>query len=349
MAARAAILTPFAPPSVRGNAITVARIARGLAAQGVDLRVWDRSVTGEPVIEAEVEAFAPSIVHAFNAWRAGPLGLRLARRAEIPLVVTLTGTDANHDLSDPERAATVREVLEGAASIVVFHESIGARVAATLPDLRSRLVTVAQAADLGVDEPFDLATVWPELPSPRVLFAFPAGVRSVKRPRMPLAPFDVVVARHPSVRLLYAGPLIDAGEGNALLAALATRPWSRYVGPVRHAAMASLLAQADVVLNCSLSEGGMANSILEAFACGRAVLAADIEGNRPLVEHEVSGLLFRDETELASMAERLVVDTPLRARLGAAGQARAASHWAPDREVGGYLRIYRALVQAAAG
>ena len=348
MAARAAILTPFAPPSVRGNAITVARIASGLAARGVDLRVWDRERSSEAAIEAEVDAFAPSIVHAFHAWRVGPLALRLARRAEIPLVVTLTGTDANHDLFDPERAVVVRRVLEGAARIVVFHESIGARVAAALPDLGTRLVTIPQAADLGGDARFDLTAAWPDLPSGRCLFTFCGGIRGVKRPRLPLVPFDTVVARHSHVRLLYAGPVLDPVEGDALMAALEARPWARYVGSVPHAAIASLLAQTDVVLNCSLSEGGMANAILEAFACGRAVLAADIEGNRSLVEHDVSGLLFRDDAELAAMAERLAVDTALRARLGSAARARAASRWPPEREVEGYLAIYRALAKAAA-
>jgi glycosyltransferase involved in cell wall biosynthesis len=346
MAARAALLTPFAFPTVRGNAVTVARIADGLAARGVDVRVWDGSATRDAVIEAEIEAFAPSIVHAFHAWRVGPLALRLARRMEVPLVVTLTGTDVNHDLFDPERAADVRRVLEGAARIVAFHESIVARVLAALPDLRARVSTVPQAADLRIGEPFDLTAVWPDLPPRRVLFVFPAGVRSVKRPRMALAPFDVLVGRHPSVRLLYAGPLLDAGEADALLAALATRPWARYVGAVPHSAMPSLLAQADVVLNCSLSEGGMANSILEAFVCGRAVLAADIEGNRSLVDHEVTGLLFRDGTELASQAERLVLDVPLRARVAAAGRARAAERWPPEREIEGYLAVYRALTHA---
>jgi glycosyltransferase involved in cell wall biosynthesis len=347
MPVRAALLTPFAFPSVRGNAVTVARIARGLAAGGVDVRVWDRSVKDEGAIEAEVEAFAPSIVHAFHAWRVGPLALRLARRAEIPLVVTLTGTDANHDLFDPERAAAVRRVLEGAARVVVFDDSIRARVAAALPDLASRIVRVPQAADLETGPRFDLAAAWPGLPVRRVLFAFPAGIRPVKRPQRPLAPLDAVVARHPQIRLLYAGPILDQPEGDTLRASLAGRPWARYVGTVPHEAMASLLSQADVVLNCSLSEGGMANSVLEALVCGRAVLAADIEGNRSLVEHDVTGLLFRDEAELGAMAERLVLDATLRARLGAAGRARVTAEFPPAREVDGYLAIYGALTPAA--
>lgn len=348
MPARVVLLTPFAFPSVRGNAVTVARIARGLSARGAEVRVWDRSVTDEAGIEEGVHAFAPSVVHAFHAWRVGPLALRLARRAEIPLVVTLTGTDANHDLFDPERAAAVRRVLEGASRVVVFDGSIGARVAAALPDVRARIVTVPQAADLPSTAAFDLAAAWPDLPQRRALFVFPAGIRPVKRPLMPLAALDALVARHPHVRLLYAGPLIDDEEGARLLAALARRPWARYVGTVPHTEMASLLSEADVVLNCSQSEGGMANSVLEALTRARAVLAADIEGNRSLIEQDVSGLLFRDEAELASMAERLVGDAALRARLGAAGRARVAARFPPAREIEGYLAVYAALVPAAA-
>src|ERR1051326_539841 len=98
---RVSVLTPFAPPSIRGNAITVARVLRGLRERGVDARAWDVSAASETAIAAEVEAERPAIIHAFHAFRVGPLALRLARRLEIPLVVTLTGTDANHDLFAP--------------------------------------------------------------------------------------------------------------------------------------------------------------------------------------------------------------------------------------------------------
>src|SRR5438874_1324287 len=148
MSPRVALLSPFAFPSVRGNAVTVARVARGLRARGVELDVWDLSLRPEAAVEAEVDAFRPAVIHAFHAYRVGPLALRLARRAEIPLVVTLTGTDANHDLFDPERASVVRRVLEGAARIVVFDGSIGTRVASVLPDLGPRIACVPQAVDL---------------------------------------------------------------------------------------------------------------------------------------------------------------------------------------------------------
>src|SRR2546425_182407 len=215
---RVAVLTPFAFPSVRGNAVTVDRIARGLARCGLEVRVWDLSAAAEPVVERELEAYRPALIHALHAYRVGPIALRLARRLEIPLVVTLTGTDANHDLFDSARASVVRRVLEGASALVVFHDSIRARITAALPDLASRLVVIPQAARLDGATPFDLETRW-SLPEGRVLFVFPAGIRPVKDPRAPLEPLGRVAARLPGLRLLYVGPLLDPAEGASLLAA----------------------------------------------------------------------------------------------------------------------------------
>src|SRR5262249_57507832 len=123
---------------------------------------------------------------------------------------------------------------------------------------------------------------------------FPAGIRPVKRPRMPLGPLDAVAARHAGLELRYVGPVLDTGEGEELFRELARRPWCRYLGAVPHARMPGLLAAADIVLNCSVSEGGMPNSVLEALALGRAVLASDIEGNRSLIEHRITRFLFSD-------------------------------------------------------
>jgi glycosyltransferase involved in cell wall biosynthesis len=339
---RVAVLTPFAFPSVRGNAITVARVVVGLRERGFDVAVHDLAATAEADVAAAVEGWRPDLVHAFHALRTGPLALRLARRLEIPLVVTLTGTDANHELFDPLNAPTVRRVLEGAATVTAFDESIVERVSAVLPDVAPRMVTVPQAVRFEANATVDLDALWP-LPSDAVLFVLPAGIRPVKAPGRPLAPFDRVVAADARVRLLFVGPVIDSQEAEALTRGLKHRPWARYVGELPHAAMPSLLARAAVVLNCSISEGGMANSILEGMALGRATLASDIPGNRALVEDGVTGLLFRSDEELTAGALRLAADAALRRRLGAAARARVARRFSTTREIEGYIAVYRRL------
>src|SRR5262249_14740382 len=181
------MLTPFGPPAATGNAVTVSRIARGLRERGVDLRLWDLSATSAATVELEVRAYRPTLIHAFHAYRVGPLALSLAQRVEAPLVVTLTGTDANHDLFDAERAPIVRRVLEGAVRITVSHRSAAERVGTAAPSLESRTVVVAQAVQCLATAPFDLQTRWP-LPPGAVLFVLPAGLRAVKDPLFPLGP-----------------------------------------------------------------------------------------------------------------------------------------------------------------
>jgi glycosyltransferase involved in cell wall biosynthesis len=112
--------------------------------------------------------------------------------------------------------------------------------------------------------------------------------------------------------------------------------------------MASLLAQGDVVLNCSVSEGGMANSILEALALERAVLVSDVPGNRALVEDGVTGLTFSDDGGLAAKAQCLAQDAALRRRLGQAGRALVEREYPIARELDGYLDVYRRLTVAVA-
>ena len=314
----------------------------GLNERGVSARVWDLSLATEADVLRDVAAARPWLVHAFHALRAGPLAAELARRLRVPYVVTLTGTDVNHDLVEPDTTATVRRVLNGAAAITVFHHSIAARLTGALPAAAPRVVEIPQAVRFERRDPVDLGASW-TMPEDRLLVLFPGGIRRVKNPLVVLRGLQRVVARHPRVMLAYVGPILEPAEGKALLDALLARPWARYLGSIPHTQMAALLAQADVVVNSSVSEGGMANSVLEALALGRAVLASAIEGNRSLIEHEVTGLLFHDEAELTAQAERLVSDPALRARLGAAGRARIERDYPPRREIDAYLALYRSL------
>src|SRR4029453_10025727 len=153
---RVALLTPFAAPSVGGNAVTVGRIARGLRHRGLDVRVWDLSATPPATIDAQIEGYRPDLMHAFHARRAGPLALDLASRLEVPLVVTLTGTDANHHLIEGDGAAPVRRVLDGASLVTAFHESIVEQVVRIAPALRSRLLVVPQSVNMGAAGSFVL-------------------------------------------------------------------------------------------------------------------------------------------------------------------------------------------------
>ncbi|MBF8288723.1 MAG: glycosyltransferase [Candidatus Rokubacteria bacterium] len=226
MARRLALLTPFAFPSVRGNAVTVERIARGLRAWGADIEVWDLSTMARASIERRASEYRPELIHAFHAYRTGPLGLALARRIGCPLIVTLTGTDANLDLFDAERAPAVRQVLESAAAVTAFHDSVAVLVARAVPEISARIVVVPQSVDLHDPSP-------PDGPAPRArgpVMLFPAGIRPVKRPLFGTRASSSAISAPSwtSARARRFSALWTAGRGRATWARCRTRPCPHY-------------------------------------------------------------------------------------------------------------------------
>ena len=340
MPLRLAIVSPVPLDAPSGNAVTVARIAKILAARGHHVSVW-QAVDASGDLAAEIRRHAPEIVHAFHAYRAGPAAARLARALGVPLVVTLTGTDVSERLADAATAGAVRDVLGQAAAITAFHETVAAVVREAAPELAAPISVVPQSTCLAALAPAGA----PPASAPAIAgdpcILFPAGIRPVKRPLLPLEPLDALARRRPGTRLWYAGPALDTAEHGRLMRALTAHPWARYLGPVPHAAMPALYRAADIVLNCSASEGGMANAVLEAMALGRAVLAADIPGNRSLVEDGVTGLLFASAAELTAKAVRLTDDPCLRRRLGDGGRRLVTSRFTIEAEVTGYVNVYR--------
>lgn len=339
-----ALVTPYYVPSPRGNAITVGRVARGLESLGATVSVVDLSQLSENEAFQALRESAPQIVHAFHALLGGPLALDYARRTGIPVVVSLTGTDVNYDLYDAEGGITVRKVLEGAEALTVFHESVLEKVGDVLPGIVSKIRVVPQAVQLE-GNPYSLSTTIPMRPGD-ILFLVPAGIRKVKNVRFPIEPLGRLAARFRNLKLLFAGPIIEEEEGERLLTAIADSPWAFYLGAVPHNQMASLLSQVGVVINSSLTEGGMANSVLEAMSLGRAILASDIDGNRSLIQDGVNGFLYRTRDEFEAKAERLLREPALRSRLGDAARLKVIREFPPEREARAYLALYQSLIGA---
>jgi glycosyltransferase involved in cell wall biosynthesis len=99
-----------------------------------------------------------------------------------------------------------------------------------------------------------------------------------------------------------------------------------FIGFRAGAALGRALASADLLFNPSITET-FGNVTLEAMASGLPVVAAGATGSTSLVEDGVSGTLVEPEGDVAhayaAAIERYIADPDLRARHGAAGEARS--------------------------
>jgi glycosyltransferase involved in cell wall biosynthesis len=94
---------------------------------------------------------------------------------------------------------------------------------------------------------------------------------------------------------------------------------------------------------------GLPKSLLEAAACGRPMVAADVSGCREIVRDGVTGLLVPpgDAGALADALERLARDPGLRRRLGAAARDLVERELSEEGVVAQTLALYRSLVPGA--
>lgn len=112
--------------------------------------------------------------------------------------------------------------------------------------------------------------------------------------------------------------------------------------------VAALYARSHIAVLPSYREG-LPKSLIEAAACGRAVVATDVPGCRDAVEADQTGLLVpaRDATALAFAVQRLADDPVLRQKMGEQGRQLAERAFDIRQVVQRHLEIYGLLADIA--
>jgi glycosyltransferase involved in cell wall biosynthesis len=215
-----------------------------------------------------------------------PSGL-IASRVDAPLVVTAHGRDVRNVGAIPGVASLTRRVVERASSVIAVSDYLRRELEAKLPEARGKTRVVDSGVDL---ERFSQSQVTKgHLDSPAFLCV---GTLSERKNVVRLAD---AFAR------LGEGSLTFVGDG-PLRAQLEGREGVRIVGRVPHAEVANWIASADVVCQPSLIEP-FGQSVLEAMACARTVVATRI-GGPPEFVPPGAGVLV-DPTDLEALENAL--------------------------------------------
>ena len=334
---RIALISPYSRGPVRGNIVTVQRISSFLDqedATTVTLAVDNLSVNE---MKDRLAEFKPDLIHGFHAHYCGSITRELAEYLQIPYAITITGSDL-HDSSLRNHPETGRTI-ETAHAIVCFHRDDAEKLTEFFPSLQKNVSVIPQGVEalpIGEGDCFDFDRE-------SFVLLLPAALRPVKRIEYAVQSLSHLVPGVTKLQLVIAGGVIDADYAESIRKMVSTAPFATWLGEVPHERMGNLYQRADLVLNCSQSES-MPNSLMEAMLLGRPVLAANIPGNRSLVQNGKTGWLYDSEADFRRLVMQISENAALREEVGCNAKTYMMEYFSPQLEAKRYLALYRKMV-----
>ncbi len=271
----------------------------------------------------------PDVLHAHWLLPNGFIAAVVSRRLNIPLVISIPGSDAQVARSNPLFRSLARFALRQANLLT-----------ANSAELRDAVLPLG--ADLGK---FDMIIYGTD---PAALRPDTTGVAALRADlgigaddvvalcvgrMVPKKGFDVLI-RALATPALRARPVIAVmvGEGDdkaawqQLAADLGVAERLRWIGNVPKTAIGRYYNLADMLAMPSVSRpaDGLNVCVLDAMSCGKPVIGTMVAGNPLAIVDGATGLLIaeQDSDALAAAVARLVDDPALRGRMGAASRVR---------------------------
>ncbi|MGO9701670.1 MAG: glycosyltransferase family 4 protein [Xanthobacteraceae bacterium] len=289
----------------------------------------------------------PAIVHHVSL-QPTVLGLIAALGRPVACVNALTGLGYSFT-SKTAKAKVVRRLIETTLRLLLARDGMVALVQnrddlAVLASLDIPASRTALIAGSGVDAKRLQPLAEPAGPP---TIAFVGRLLDDKGIRTLVAAHRLLRAQGSEVRLLIAGapdpanPTSVTGEEAAFWN---TEPGITWLGHVSD--ISALWARAHIAVLPSRGGEGLPLSLLEAAACGRAMIATDVPGCREIVLPEKTGLLVPvdDPAALAGAIGRLAAAPQLRAQFAAAARQLAESRFSAEIVGQQTVALYRNLL-----
>jgi glycosyltransferase involved in cell wall biosynthesis len=172
-------------------------------------------------------------------------------------------------------------------------------------------------------------------------FALVGVIHASKGQETAIRALAIAASRHPGIRLLIVGALGDTCQLKRMAAELGVTDKVEFWGYVPDPYEAYLAA--DAVLMCSKHEG-MGRVTAEAMAACRPVIGYRSGGTSEIIEHEHTGLLYRDGPEaLAACMMRFIEDPEWARRLGENGWHVASKKYSIEVYAEGIYRVLHSV------
>jgi glycosyltransferase involved in cell wall biosynthesis len=336
---RVAILTRDYPPAIGGIATHVEGLVKALRRMGIEVDIYIGSNDVKTLLlPFDIPLKRYDMVHVQSL----PYG---AFVFGVPLVVTVHSPvleEFSHYRS-PLKVASIPAIALERVSL-----SRASAVLAVSAQSRSELVSMYGVAHGRVDvigNGVDYERFSGRRDAPSSSATKKVLVVSRLEPRKNVGEAIQAVAELPkgACNLEIAGDGSEKGPLVELAKSVGAQDVVRFLGRVDEALLPEVYASAPVFLTTSNSEG-FGLSLLEAMSSGCACVASDLPTHRALIEHGVSGMIYKSRAELVSFLQELLSSPEKVERLGAAAREVARDHtWekVAERVAGAYDNVVR--------
>ncbi|ODU69953.1 MAG: glycosyl transferase family 1 [Novosphingobium sp. SCN 66-18] len=278
-----------------------------------------------PRVRRDLAAFAPHVVHVSSPDIAGHRAVSWARRHRLPILASVhTRFETypryyNMAFLEPVLEAVLRRFYRRCDALVAPSESMAQVLRAQR--MNYDIDIWSRGVDRDVFHPGRRDTAWRQslgIADDEVVIGFLGRLVMEKGLDVFSDSIDQLARRGVAHRVMVVG------EGPAHDWFTERLPQAVFTGFQGGADLGRAVASMDVLFNPSVTET-FGNVTLEAMACGVPVVAAAATGSQSLVDDGISGRLIAPGAvrQFAEALRAYVEDPALRARHGAAGEARS--------------------------
>lgn len=240
------------------------------------------------------------LIDAHYVYPDGFAAVQLGKHFDKPVVVSARGSDIHQFSAFPLIRQWLRYTLTHAQHAIAVSQALK-HAMAQLPVPAEKISVIANGVDARKFYPQNKNASRAQLNLPQTKIILAVGrLEPVKGFDLLLKAFHrLCVNKKEKAFLVIVGEGAERDKLETLLATLQLHEHVRLVGARPHAELKHWYSAADCLCLPSEREG-WPNVVLEAFACGTPVVAADIGGMREIIPHEGLGVLsMRDESQLA--------------------------------------------------
>jgi len=285
-----------------------------------------------------LEREKPDVVHVMTPNAGATVMIRAAHDAEIPVIYQALGIPYHPPEFDYYGEFT--SVLPLCSEVAALSPRLIEHCRNKLPSCRSLSVLPIMSQEFSNGNGHA-----PHHGDGKITFGFAARIEKLKGPLVLIEALGIVCRQESSIFVNVAGDGSQRHNIAARVKALDVAGHYRYHGVYTHPEECrAFMNSLDVFVMPSFTEG-TPNSVVEAMACGKPIIASAVGGVPDMVGDD-AGLLVTpgDEQELASAMLLLARDSELRKRMGIAARQRYRELFSPKVVMPLMLDIYSRVV-----